>query len=313
MKFREHETFFIRKGWLSKGLRNVLAHADVFVSRQNNPMDVLGIGSKMVKSLRHWMKAVGLTTEPTTGQRVQTVTLLGEIINENDPYFEEIGTLWLLHYWLVKANDKQYPIADAEAGAWWYFFNEFKITEFTRDDFYTEITKFLRNSDEGEKPVRTIEDDFNCIVHTYMSRLKTNPAKINPEENIDCPLGELELIDFAGFAKDDFGKRVRTYRKNAPKKDMLHPLILLAVIIDQASNVERKDGIKEVRIASIQNDYGNAGKAFNLDIINLTALLYKIEILGHIKVNRTAGLDVINILTDWDFYDCVRAYYEAIN
>lgn len=308
MKFRAHETFFIRKGWLSKGMKNVLVHPDVFVSRENNPMDVLGIGANMVKALRYWMVATGLTQEfREQGRLVQRLTTLGEIINENDPYLEEIGTLWLLHYWLVKANDKQYPIAKVEAGAWWYCFNEFKTAEFTRDDFYTEITKFLRNSDEGEKPIRTIEDDFNCIIHTYMSRLKTNPEKVKPEENIDCPLGELELINFSGFTKDEFGKRIRTYRKSPPKKDMLHPLILLAVILDQAQ------GEREIRIAAIQSDYGNAGKAFNLDIISLTALLYKIELLGYIKVNRTAGLDVIHILTDWNFYDCVQAYYSAIN
>jgi hypothetical protein len=89
--------------------------------------------------------------------------------------------------------------------------------------------------------------------------------------------------------------------------DMLHPLILLAVILDQAK------GETEVRIVSIQKDNGNAGKVFNLDIISLTALLYKIELLGYIKVNRTAGLDVINIRTDWSYLDCVIAYYNAIN
>jgi len=316
MKFRAHDTFFIRKGWLSKGMRNVLAAPDVFVSRDKNPMDVLGIGANMVKAMRYWLVAVGLTSEPPYGQRVQTPTLLGEIINDNDQYFEEIGTLWLLHYMLVKANnkerkkkdeDREYQVANTEATAWWFFFNEFKVAEFTRDDFYNEITKFLRNSEEGEKPVRTIEDDFNCIIRTYMSRQKTNPQKVKPEENIDCPLGELELIDYAGYAKDEYGKKTRTYRKCTPKKDMLPPLILLAVILDQAQ------GEKEIRISSIQSDIGNAGKVFNLDIISLIALLYKIQLMGLIKVNRTAGLDVINIETDWDFHDCVIEYYRTIN
>lgn len=305
MKFRAHDTFFIRKGWLSKGMRNVLASPDVFVSKTNNPMDVLGIGANRVKAMRYWLIAVGLTSEPNSGQRVQTPTPLGRLIYENDPYFEEMGTLWLLHYWLVKANDKQYPINETEATAWWYFFNEFKMSEFTRDDFLTQISKFLRNSDEGEKPVRTIEDDFNCIIGTYVSRIKTSTKKIDPEDNIDCPFGELGLIDIVGTEKA--GSRQKIYRKSVPKKDMLHPLILLAVIIDQTQ------GEKEIRIASIQNDNGNAGKTFNLDIISLTALLYKIELLGCIKVNRTAGLDVINILTDWNFEHCVREYYKTIN
>lgn len=67
MKFRAHETFFIRKGWLSKGMKYVDAREDVFISKDENPMDVLGIGANMVKSLRYWLLAVGLTEEPTTG------------------------------------------------------------------------------------------------------------------------------------------------------------------------------------------------------------------------------------------------------
>jgi len=301
MKFRAHDTFFIRKGWLSKGMRNVLIAPDVFISKTNNPMDVLGIGANMVKALRYWMVAVGLTEEESAGQRVQTPTQLGLTIQENDPYFEESGTLWLLHYMLVREKEA----TNTEATAWWYFFNEFKIAEFTRDDYLTQISKFLRNCNEGEKPVRTIEDDFNCIINTYVSRMKSSPEKIKPESNIDCPLGELGLIDIVGTEKN--GGRQKIYRKSTPKKDMLHPLILLAVLIDQAQ------GETEIRISSIQNDNGNAGKAFNLDIISLISLLYKIELLGYIKVNRTAGLDVINILTDWGFLDCVREYYRAIN
>lgn len=301
MKFRAHDTFFIRKGWLSKGMRNVLIAPDVFISKTNNPMDVLGIGANMVKALRYWMVAVGLTEEESAGQRVQTPTQLGLTIQENDPYFEESGTLWLLHYMLVREKEA----TNTEATAWWYFFNEFKIAEFTRDDYFTQISKFLRNCNEGEKPVRTIEDDFKCIINTYVSRMKSSPEKIKPESNIDCPLGELGLIDIVGTEKN--GGRQKIYRKSAPKKDMLHPLILLAVLIDQAQ------GETEIRISSIQNDNGNAGKAFNLDIISLISLLYKIELLGYIKVNRTAGLDVINILTDWGFLDCVREYYRAIN
>lgn len=282
-------------------MRHVLAAPDVFVSRENNPMDILGIGANMVKALRYWMVAVGLTTEPLSGQRIQTPTDLGKIIYDNDPYFEEIGTLWLLHYQLVKEQGA----ARTEATAWWYFFNEFKGAEFTREDFVSQISKFLINSDEGKKPLRTLEDDFNCIVSTYVSRIKSNPEKVNPESNIASPFGELGLIDIVGKEKN--ASRLTIYRKSTPKKDMLHPLILLAVILDKAQ------GECEIRISSIQNEYGNAGKAFNLDIISLTTLLYKIELLGHIKVNRTAGLDVINILTKWNFLDCVKEYYRVIN
>lgn len=53
MKFRAHDTFFIRKGWLNKGMKYVNFKPDVFVDKEENPMDVLGIGSNMVKALRY--------------------------------------------------------------------------------------------------------------------------------------------------------------------------------------------------------------------------------------------------------------------
>jgi len=54
------------------------------------------------------------------------------------------------------------------------------------------------------------------------------------------------------------------------------------------------------------------GRVFNLDIIELTGHLYQIEKLGHIKVVRTAGLDVIKILTDMDYATCIQTYYDSL-
>jgi len=292
MKFRAHDTFFIRKGWLYKGMKNVVADPTVFMGVNGNPMDILGIGANMVKALRYWLQAVGLTSEPLEkGRRVQKLTPLGKVIFECDKYIEEMGTLWLLHYQLASNAD--------DATAWYYFFNEFKLSEFTRDDFVVQLNNYIRMN-ENEVSERSLDDDFNCIVNTYVPRIKSNPAKVHPESNIDCPLGELGLIDIVS-------KKNRLYKKCTPKKDTLHPLILLAVILDNAN------GEKEIKISAIQNDKTNAGKIFNLDIITLVNLLNKLELLGHIKVIRTAGLDVIKIEGDMDYIGCVREYYRAIN
>ncbi len=37
MKFRAHDTFAIRKGWLNKGLRNIENAPDVFISKEKKP------------------------------------------------------------------------------------------------------------------------------------------------------------------------------------------------------------------------------------------------------------------------------------
>ena len=291
MKFRAHDTFFIRKGWLNKGMRNIKNDPVVFMGANGNPMDILGIGANMVKALRYWLQAVNLTVEPAVGRKEQRFTPFGMLVYENDPYIEEMGTLWLLHYQLAKNKD--------DATAWYFFFNEFKLSEFTRDDFVKQLTSYIRMNAE-EVSERSLEDDYNCIINTYIPRIKSNPKKVQPESNIDCPLGELGLVDICN-------KKAKIYRKSIPNKNILHPLILLAVIVDQA------DGHNEVKISSIQSDQCNAGKIFNLDIITLTNLLYKIELMGYIKVVRTAGLDVVRIEKVIDFLGCIREYYRAIN
>lgn len=291
MRFRAHDTFFIRKGWLYKGMKNVVRDRTVFMGDNGNPMDILGIGANMVKSLRYWLQAVGLTAEPTQGKKYQTLTPFGEIVYENDRYIEEIGTLWLLHYKLATN--------EADATAWYYFFNEFNRNEFNRDDFVKQLNAYILLN-ESEVSERSLDDDFNCIINTYVPRIKSNPGRVHPESNIDCPLGELSLVDIVN-------KKAKTYKKSVPKLDSIHPLVVLAVIIDQAG------GEKQIKISSIQNDKCNAGKMFNLDIITLTSLLNKIELMGYIKVVRTAGLDVIDIEREIDFLGCVREYYGAIN
>ena len=290
MKFRAHDTFFIRKGWLSKGMRNVNNDPEVFISHEKNPTDVLGIGSNMVKALRYWMQAVGLTEEPKTGKRSQHFTKLGERIFKNDPYIEELGTLYLLQYRL--ASNKEL------ATAWYFFFNEFSMTEFTKYNFIDSLKNYIRNEGMEVPADRSLSDDFSCIINTYRS--KSSNKKISPEFNIDCPLGQIGLIDI-------LNKDKKTYKKTAPIISTLNPFIILAVIVEQA------DGRKEINLNELLTKSKNIGRVFNLDTISMLDVLYQIEKLGLIKITRTAGLDVINIQTDLSFIECVDKYYEMIN
>lgn len=296
MKFRAHDTFFIRKGWLSKGMKYVEQSQDVFISKEDNPMDVLGIGANMVKALRYWLQAVGLTEEPNKGKRVQSFTVLGKSIFENDRYIEELGTLYILHYKL--ATNKE------EATAWYYFFNEFSMSEFSKEDFVTALHNYIAMSgeseDKGNKAIRSLSDDFACIINTYLSRYKLHQNKIAPENNIDCPLGELGLLDILNREK-------RTYKKSVPAVSTFDPWVVLAVIVDQAG--ERSEiGLNELLVAPC-----NIGRVFNLDAITMLELLRKVEKTGEIKIIRTAGLDIIRINEQRTFQECVDVYYGRIN
>ena len=293
MKFRAHDTFFIRKGWLSKGMKYVHAKEDVFVAKDENPMDVLGIGANMVKALRYWLQAVGLTSEPTSGKRVQRFTPLGASVFQHDRYIEELGTLFLLQYKL--ASNKK------DATAWYFFFNEFNMAEFSRDDFVEFLQRRIRMEEtEDSVAIRSLNDDFSCIINTYLPRYKSSPHRVAPENNIDCPFGELGLIDI-------LNKEKKTYRKSIPAASSINPWIALAVIVDQAENA------KEISLNELLSAPCNIGKVFNLDAITMLDVLYQIEKIGKIKINRTAGLDVIQILDELSFQDCVDAYYHSIN
>lgn len=293
MKFRAHDTFFIRKGWLSKGMKYVHSKPDVFVAKDENPMDVLGIGANMVKALRYWLQAVGLTEEPNSGKRVQTFTPLGQSVFTNDRYIEELGTLYLLHY---RLSSNKY-----DATAWYYFFNEFTMSEFSRDDFVDFLQRRIRMEDsDATVAIRSLNDDFSCIINTYLPRYKTSPNRVAPESNIDCPLGELGLIDI-------LSKEKKTYRKAIPVASTISPWVALAIIVDQAGES------KEISLNELLTAPCNIGKTLNLDAISMLDVLYQIERIGKIKINRTAGLDVIHILEELTFQDCVDAYYQSIN
>lgn len=290
MKFRGHETFSIRKGWLNKGLRAVATNPQVFVDKANNPMDVFGIGSNMVKSLRYWLQATGLSQEGGKGKRGQELTKLGTLILENDPYLEEYGTLCLLHYNLVKGREL--------STSWHYFFNKFNMTEFERDDFISSISNWVKLQG-GEVSSRSLEEDFNCIINTYLPRYKTAPEKVDPESNMECPLSELGLIDISGVGN-------RVYVKSSPVSMAVDPMIVVAIIVDNAN------GKSEVLMSDLLNGENNIGHIFNLDVFSMLELLDAAEQTGYVKLIRTAGLDVLHIETEMHFIECVQQFYDDL-
>ena len=93
VRFKGHESFIIREGWLNKGLREVKRDPKVFY--QNYGADALGVGPNMAKSIRYWLKCSGLTDEGV--RSVVRLTELGEMVLKNDPYFEDIFSLWVVH------------------------------------------------------------------------------------------------------------------------------------------------------------------------------------------------------------------------
>lgn len=291
MKIRAHETFCIRKGWIRKGVKNIILNNRLFTDKEINPCDVLGIGTNMVKSLRYWMNVVGIMEEvPDGNQRIQRLTELGTVIDKYDKYFEEEGTNWALHYQLAKNEEM--------ATAWYWFFNVFKMSSFNKILFANELKEHLLTEYDYSCSDKMIEDEFDCLLRTYYSK----DNDVSPETTNICPLVELHLIEEAGID----GKGIKEYKKVSPDKDTLHPLIVLGVICDQ-------NGSDEILISNLMDKPCNVGKIFNLDRSSCFYYLEQLQKGGYLTIVRTAGLDIIKLNVRLTFVQALEQYYVAIS
>lgn len=269
-KLKGHGSFYIREGWLRKGMRNVQNNSLIF--GEKDVVDKLAVGSNMVLAIRYWLQATGLTEEVIVkgGKRKQELTKgFGEVIFKYDPYFDDIFTLWLIHYKL--ATNKEI------ATSWYLFFNKFRATEFTKDEMYEGIKNYLDVIVHGEKySDKSLKDDCICILKTYYEEEK---GSFSPEEKMVCPLSELEIIDKILIGGKEY------YIKKRPSIEKLDKLLVLYIMID---NLKDK---KSLSINEILNDELNVGMTLNLDRALLNEYLDSLKSEGYLTINRTSGLD----------------------
>lgn len=281
IKLQGHEKFGLREGWLTKGLICVEQDSSVF-QRKDAP-DIFGIGNNMVKSLRYWMKAFGLTEEKIG--KGAFLTPVGKIIYEKDLYFEDIFTIWLLHSNIVKNVD--------EATSWHMLFNKCEIDELEKDQIemmlYREISKYAMGITFSEKSVK---NDLDVLLNMY-SKYKGN---VDPEDKSVSPLACLNLI------KNVDGH----YTKMHPDRRIISEWNIL---------YELAEILQEQNSVSIENVvYGDNGlsKTYQITPIVANEFLDKIDTMGYIRVNRTAGLDVIYKKKDFTKENIMKAYYTKV-
>lgn len=290
MKIRAHESFYIRKGWLQKGVKNVSNDAKVFAN--DNVCDILGIGSNMVKALRYWLNATRVIEERQyKNGKNAIVTNVGKLIEKYDKYYEELGTLQVIHY-LLSSNEE-------DATAWYWFFNIYSGTIVDKKMFVDELSHFLKVEYSQSSSQKVLEDEFNCLINTYNSK---SMVEDDPEETKICPLSELKLVELVD-------SKSKEYKKVSAKSEDIHPMIAYAII---SKAFETKDS-DEMLINDICDSKCNLGKTFNLDRISIISLLNKLVNWGYISISRTAGLDIIRVVRKMSFLECLESYYKMLN
>jgi hypothetical protein len=303
MRFKAHQSFFVRKGWISKGLKAVLEDGSMLMpSSSKKAMDELGLGANQVVALRYWLQAMGLIKNKNGRKREHVLTTLGELVLRQDPYTEETGTLFALQCNLASARE--------EAAAWYFFFNEFRMNVFRREDFTRALEHYVFTyNDRKDVALASLESDFNCIIGTYVPHDRTSGKAVSPESVIDCPLGELGLVDVE--SRSD-----RTYRKTPPNMNTLPATLVLYAICSMREHLaeEGQPLQAEIPLETLLNGPYSPGRVYNLDSVGLLDKLYELQNDDYLRINRTAGLDVVRILTDdLNKEECLRWYYELMD
>ena len=177
----------------------------------------------------------------------------GEVVNQNDPYFDDVFTLFLLHYNIVKD-------AEGLSIVWNIFFNNYDGQDFTKENMIEKCKEELnKRLAEGVTFSDSLfADDCASILRMY----NATDAVEDPEESLGCPMVELGLIRKSANKKG-------TYVKTPPARGLLDKLAVLYVILDNIG-----EGKESVSIESLINDPNNIGKVFNLDRVLVNEYLY---------------------------------------
>ena len=306
VKLKGNESFNFREGWLRKGMRCVENCATLFA--QDDVMEQLGVGSKMVKSIRFWLQATALCEEKyiNSGKcRAQYLTEdFGRVVLKYDPYFDDIFTLFLLHYQIM-SNEELCIV-------WNIFFNEYDGQDFSKDDMISACKTILdKKMDENcTYSNSSFEDDCSSIIRMYVNDDSTierqNRAvfrgtgnELHPEDSLACPLVDLGLLHKSSKVKG-------AYIKTSPTRVKLDKLAVFYVImknllIDNKTSVSIDDLLKAPN---------NVGRVFNLNRVTINEYLDQLRISGYLTINRTAGLDMVYVDSVMKLQDIMVEYYE---
>ena len=207
--FSGHESFYCKSLWLKKGYDFVKA-GNSFNSE--DAVVHLGVGKNMVTAIRFWLRAFGLLEE---GVATKIAEYLFNNKNGKDPYIEDLGTLWFLHYKLVK---------NELASIYKLFFVDFhkeKNDEFTREQLQLFLKRKNAETDYANLyNENTVKRDIGVLVQNYVM-----PKQDRPNEDFAALLLNLNLIRQSENCN-------KTLYFNIKGKSELVPEIFLYAIID---------------------------------------------------------------------------------
>ena len=289
--FGRHETFILRYSWLTKGFQSIQSNPLIF--SDDNATVELGVGKNMVSSIKYWLQAVNLIKAREEGG--YETTKLGEKIfgdNGYDPYLEDEGTIWLIH-WLLCSNP------DLATG-WFWFFNNFHKQEFSSEEVASSLVDFATQNITTKVSKTTLKNDAKVVLRMY-GRSKNNSKGI-VEEALDSPLSSLGLVSQSLVGK--------TYKSQQDDRKNLPVNIFGYAVLEYMQNLK----INQVPIEELMYSKLSVASPGAIFRLSENALITKLEELSQIfpenfELRETAGIHQFYILESITLEAILEKYY----
>ena len=277
IKLQGHEKFSLREGWINKALQVLPENPDVFTRK--DATDLFGIGSNMVKSLRYWMRAFGLTNAAGT-----ELSEMGKLIANYDPFLEKPFTLWMMHSYIAKNIE--------DATSWYMYFNRCDAEDLDKNEIESillrEVKKYAAGTTFSEK---SLSNDVDVLLNMYSK----NKEKSDPEDKNISPFSQLALV-----------KKIEgRYLKCHPNKKDFSEMIVLYELSMRLLDAE------SISIESAVNDEKGLAKIYNLSSVMANDYFDRLDAAGYIRVDRTAGLDMIYPVMKLNPMGIIEEYYKS--
>ena len=231
LRFSGHDTFHCKEQWILKGLQLIERQLSKDVFRDVESISKLGVGKNMVRSIQHWLRAFGLINDDLIPTEFAHSLFL---IDKDDPYLENEGSLWLLQYFICQTQYASiFKLIFAD------YFADKATQEFSESQIFRFINKELKTKNQKSIADKTLETDFKVFIRSYVSPIKNHKTV---EDDFNVPLVSLNLVSDTG-RQNDRGQTV--YRVNKGSQNI--PIEIFAYCLLTEFENDIAIGFDEIR------------------------------------------------------------------
>ncbi|MEX2364885.1 MAG: DUF4007 family protein, partial [Balneolaceae bacterium] len=249
----------------------------------------------MVSSIRFWMKAFDMLDD----ENEKPTSLASYLLSSSgkDPFLEDLGTLWLLHYKLVSKS---------EASIYNLVFNRFRKhrIEFKKSHLKNFLISECERLEEAHSP-NSIETDVGVFLKTYLAP-DPKEGKNNIEDHFASLLIELNLIKkIENYVFDKLETDKDWYKIESSDREALPIEIFLYAILDNQEVLGRS-----ISFQKLMNGENSPGNIF---VMTPDALVTKIHELvkkyDGIVYKEDAGVRELQINKAFNKEEILDQYY----